>query len=221
MKPTLDLQQLSQQYEQLDHKARLRQIFRDFDRVLITSSFGTTSTILLHHLSQVQPHHPVHFIDTKYLFGETHDYKQALIDRWNLNVVTIEPTFNSHDFTKRDYTWTYAADDCCDMNKVQPLNRLKDSHDVWISGMMGGTNEHRENMPIFREGKDILRFYPFIDMTEEEASWYQLIYDLPAHPLAEEGYGSVGCTHCTVKGKGREGRWAGSGKTECGLHVSK
>ncbi|MDP5170782.1 MAG: phosphoadenylyl-sulfate reductase [Bacteroidia bacterium] len=210
---------LCENYSPLTPTQRLEKLFGEFDRVLVTSSFGTTSAILLHHLHKVKASHPVHFIDTRYHFKETHAYKNELASKWSLNVVDVRPKVNEHLFTRQDFTWAHHPDSCCYVNKVMPLDELKSTHDVWISGMLGGTTELRKKMPIFQWDGQILRFYPFINMTEEEAEWYRIIHELPSHPLEATGYASIGCTNCTVKGEGREGRWAGSNKKECGLHV--
>ena len=214
----MDLKTLCEKYSPYDHRSRLEKVFRDFDRVLVTSSFGTTSAILLHHLQQVQPEHPVVFIDTKFHFGETHRYKNTLSEQLGLNVLSIVPNRNENQFTEMDYTWAYQPDDCCYVNKVRPIDNLKKTHDVWISGMIGGASNTRKDLPIFREKDGIIRFYPFIDMTEEDAYYYRIVNELPTHPLEGKGYHSVGCTHCTRPGAGREGRWTGFKKTECGLH---
>ncbi|MEM8887583.1 MAG: phosphoadenylyl-sulfate reductase [Bacteroidota bacterium] len=215
----MDVNSLNKRYSDLEPKARLKQLFKDFDRVLVTSSFGTTSSIFLHLLHQVRPHHPIHFINTKYLFKETHAYRKELENRWNLNVVEVLPKRNENTFTALNYTWSKDPDACCHFNKVMPLDDLKSKHKVWISGMIGGTNENRKGKEIFRQSGDILRFYPLIDMGAQEAEWYKLMYELPQHPLKEKGFGSVGCEQCTIRGEGREGRWAGKEKTECGLHM--
>ena len=215
----MDIKTLCEQYSPYDYRERLVRLFREFDRVLVTSSFGTSSVILLHHLKEICPGHPIHFIDTRYHFEETYAYVEQLRQAWNLNVMAVQPRKNENLFTQFDYTWTYHPDRCCFVNKVMPLQNLKESHDVWISGMIGGTTDFRKNLPLFKADDTILRFYPFADMQAQEAEWYRLIHELPEHPLQAEGYGSVGCTHCTAKGEGREGRWAGKGKTECGLHT--
>ncbi|MEM7660457.1 MAG: phosphoadenylyl-sulfate reductase [Bacteroidota bacterium] len=214
----MDIKTLCAEYAPYDHRERLENIFRDFDRVLVTSSFGTTSAILLHLLHKVRPEHPIHFIDTRYHFRETHAYKDLLEDKWDLNVQSVAPSLNAHAYTRMNYTWTYEPDACCFVNKVEPLAPFKAGHDIWISGMIGGTNQFRRSMPLFREKDDMLRFYPLIDMDQEQAELYKTIFELPEHPLEAEGYGSVGCRQCTLKGAGREGRWAGFQKTECGLH---
>lgn len=215
----MNIKTLCDTYSPYGPLQRLEKLFAEFDRVLITSSFGTTSAILLHHLHKVKPEHPVHFIDTRYHFAETYAYKQSLTKQWGLNVVDVRPKANEHLFTKLNVTWSHHPDACCYVNKVMPLAALKATHNVWVSGMMGDGSDLRKKMPMFQWDGDLLRFYPFIDMTTQEAEWYRIIHELPQHPLEAKGYGSVGCTHCTSKGQGRSGRWAGQQKTECGLHV--
>ena len=96
----MDTKTLCEKYSPYDHRKRLETLFEDFDRVLITSSFGTTSAILLHLLQQVQPEHPVVFIDTKFHFNETHRYKNILSEQLDLNVLSIVPKSNENQFTQ-------------------------------------------------------------------------------------------------------------------------
>ncbi len=212
------LAELSAKYKPLEAKERIRAIFSDFDRVLITSSFGTTAAVMLHMLKEVKPGAEVHFIDTKYHFKETYEYARQLCADWNLSLVLVNPPKNEHSFTEFDYTWLHEPDACCHVNKVLPLEELKQQFDVWVSGMFAGTSATRQALPFFKQDPEILRFYPFADMTEEEANWYRIIYEIPSHPLEKKGYSSIGCEHCTRPGEGRSGRWAGTGKVECGLH---
>lgn len=216
---SMTLKTLCEAYSQYGPQKRLEEAFREFDRVLVTSSFGTTSAILLHLLSKVKPGIPIHMIDTGYLFPETIAYKETLRKRFNLNIIEVKPKQNEHLFTRLNYTWAHHPDLCCHFNKVEPMESLKQGYDLWISGMLGKTNSYRDTMPLFKKDGKLLRFYPLIDMTIEEAQAHQIIYELPKHPLEAKGYGSVGCKHCTVKGAGRSGRWAGQVKTECGLHI--
>ena len=87
-----------------------------------------------------------------------------------------------------------------------------------MSGVMKHQTAFRSDLKVFEMQGDLLKFHPNVDVTEEEFDAYLTIYDLPRHPLESQGFGSIGCTHCTVKGEGREGRWKGQDKTECGLH---
>ena len=78
--------------------------------------------------------------------------------------------------------------------------------------------DHREQMNIFEERRGIIKFNPMIDVSKAERDDYIREHNLPFHPLVSCGYSSIGCTHCTVPGEGRSGRWSGKPKTECGLH---
>ena len=215
-----NLKELNASYEGLLGTDRLKKVFDSFepDRILVTSSFGTTAAILLHQISQVAPDHPIYLTNTGYLFEETHDYKNKLIDRLGLNVVEVSAPDYQHRFTRQNDSWNYHPDLCCHINKVRPTEHLKKDRDVWVSGLMRYQNANRAKLRVFEPKDELLKFHPNIDMTEAEVSAYATIYELPLHPLMYEGFGSIGCTHCTTRGEGREGRWIKSDKTECGLH---
>jgi len=217
----MDYSIINKDYKKSGPKERIERLFDEYDEkdILITSSFGTTSAVLLHVISQVKPDHPIYFIDTNYLFKETIEYKNQLTDRLSLNVIDVQPQSNKHRFTNENKTYQYHHNLCCFINKVQPLNEVKANHKIWISGLLAYQNANRQNLNIFESKKGILKFHPILDMTKNEVELYHYIYDLPQHDLLNDGYSSLGCTHCTQKGAEREGRWSGVSKTECGLHV--
>lgn len=188
-------------------------------KALVTTSFGTTSAILLHILSRVNPEHPIHFIDTGFLFKETHEYKEELIERYDLNVVTHRSEQKKIDLAKEHKMWEVNPDLCCSYNKVEPLEKVKPNHLVWVSGLIGYQNSFRNGLDIFQERSDIYRYNPLIDWTKAMVEEYFDSFHLPRHPLEREGFKSMGCIHCTEKGSDREGRWIGTSKTECGLHL--
>ncbi len=215
------LDKMNEKYAKLTPEERLREFYNDFDteKVLITSSFGTSSVFLLQLLSNVNRKQKVHFIDTLYLFQETIEYKDKLSKMLGLEIVSVLPNPMDHEFTLRNETWKTDPDFCCMINKVNPLNKIKPNFEVWVSGVMAHQNTFRRNMKIF-EQNGMLKFNPILDVTEEQVKDFIRKNKLPEHPLVKRGFGSVGCTHCTVKGEGRNGRWAGTGKTECGIHVN-
>jgi phosphoadenosine phosphosulfate reductase len=108
---------------------------------------------------------------------------------------------------------------CCSINKVEPLEGLKKLYSVWVSGLMEWQTNHRSSLDIFEQRNDILKFYPLLDISRKERDNFIKDHHLPFHPLISKGYYSIGCTHCTLPGKGREGRWNNNPKTECGLHL--
>ena len=215
----MDINQLNDKYKNFSPKERMTELFQDFDSVLFTSSFGTTAAYLLHLVNEIKPSLPIYFLDTTYHFAETIHYKNQLTEQLKLNVVDILPEAWKNEFTKKDETWTKDQDLCCSINKVEPMDRIKVGHKIWISGLLGYQNKHRKSLPIFEQKDDIIKFYPIIDLSEQEMEQYFTKHQLPKHPLQSQGYESIGCAQCTVKGKGREGRWTNTSKTECGLHL--
>jgi phosphoadenosine phosphosulfate reductase len=102
---------------------------------------------------------------------------------------------------------------------VEPLDKIKPNFQVWVSGLMSSQNNYRGTLKVFEEKEGVLKFYPLVDLKEQDAFDYIKKNNLPEHPLLKAGFSSVGCFHCTVAGKGRSGRWVNKSKTECGLHL--
>ena len=172
----------------------------------------------MHLLHQVRPTQKVHFINTTYHFSETLAYKDQLEQLYGLNVVEILPEKVQNDLTREEQWWKDHPRMCCAINKVAPLEPVKAKHKIWISGLMAYQTPFRAGLRVFEQQGDIMKFHPFVDIDEGEFLYYLSYHNLPRHPLEEKGYGSIGCLHCTEVGEGREGRWKGSDKTECGLH---
>lgn len=217
-----DVERLNCIFSSMTPEERIRAFYSNqslsANRVLLTSSFGTTAVFLLHLFHRENINQPVHFLDTTYHFEETLQYKAELTRLFGLEIIELKPEEWKNKFTREHQLWQTDPDLCCSVNKVEPLISIKKQADVWVSGLMSWQNEHRKEIDIFQKKDGILKFYPIIDVSEEEANDYLEKFNLPAHPLKPLGYESIGCKHCTFKGRGRSGRWAGSAKTECGLH---
>lgn len=211
--------ELNKKYSSLSPEERIKELYNDFSKILFTSSFGTTAIYLLHLFSKVNPEQEIYFLDTTYHFLETLEYKKQLTEKYKLNVIDLKGDDWRNKFTRDDKTWEKDPDLCCSVNKVEPLEKIKPEFEIWVSGLMKSQNEHRAELKIFEQKSGIIKFYPIIDITEKEATKYIKENKLPEHPLTSQGYNSVGCTHCTTKGKSREGRWINKSKTECGLHL--
>lgn len=215
----MKIEELNKKYLPLSPLERIREVYKDFSKVLYTSSFGSTAAYLIHLFSKANPGQMIHFLDTTYHFPETLDYKNKLKELLGLRVVELKGDEFRNNFTRSDETWKKDADLCCSINKVEPLEKIRPFYEVWVSGLMHSQNQYRSQLKIFEERNGIIKFYPIIDMKEEEAEQYILENNLPQHPLKDKGYNSIGCIHCTAKGKSREGRWIDKSKTECGLHL--
>jgi len=219
----VNLKYLTEKYRLLSPLDRIRHFYKEFrvEDVLVTSSFGTSSAILLHHISRVRKDQLVHFIDTTYLFDQTYQYKNDLSEKLGLTVKIITPEQWKNDFTTKDETWQNDPDLCCSVNKVEPMDRVKASHKLWVSGLMAYQTPFRKGLDLFEKDGDIIKFYPLIDVQPYFVRGYINKYDLPKHPLLKDGFASVGCKQCTDRSTDRSGRWNASGKSECGLHIRK
>lgn len=217
---SVQMKKINKSLSSAHNDVRIAHILNKYrEKVLITTSFGTTSALLIHMISRIRQNHPIHFINTGYLFPETLEYKDQLIERYGINVIDHVPDEEKHRITKEDKLWKSNPDLCCHYNKVEPLEKIKHGHKVWISGLIGYQNSYRSGLEILQQKEDLYRFYPLIDWTPEMVDDYFESFGIPRHPLERFGYDSIGCTHCTEKGTGRDGRWGDSGKTECGLHL--
>ena len=214
-----NLKTLNEKYKKLSPVERIKEIYNDFDDILLSSSFGTTAVFQLYLFYKAEVRQPVHFINTSYHFKETLDYKKKLTKLFDLEVIDILPDKKQNEFSKSGELWRYDPDQCCQINKVEPFEKVRDRYELWVSGLMSWQSSHREKLDIFEEKKGIIKFYPILDVPEEEALKVIEENKLPIHPLKPLGYESIGCKHCTLKGKKRKGRWAQTVKTECGLHL--
>jgi phosphoadenosine phosphosulfate reductase len=195
-------------------------------RIALVSSFGSESAVLLHMISVIDRALPVVFIDTGKLFWETHAYRSMLVDRLGLtNIRTIAP--DADDLRLHDPDGGLHARDadlCCHIRKVAPLAGALEGYQAWISGRKrfhGGVRKHIQTLE-FLDGR--LKVEPLARFNASDIEAYMSHFDLPRHPLVAEGYRSIGCMPCTVKGGSadnpRAGRWMGQAKTECGIHWS-
>jgi phosphoadenosine phosphosulfate reductase len=212
---------LNARYQPLHFEERIRLLYEDYrpEEVLVTSSFAATSAYFLHIISRIQPRQKIAFIDTGYHFPETLEYKKYLEQKLGLTTFDVRAEDWKHQFTVNEKTYLSDPDFCCSINKVEPLDAVKPDYRIWASSLMGWQTDHRAGLGIFEERRGIIKFNPMIDVTREARDAYIREHDLPFHPLVAQGYSSIGCTHCTVKGEGRSGRWLGKPKTECGLHL--
>ncbi len=195
-------------------------------RLALVSSFGAESAVLLHMAAQIDPSIPVLFLDTGMLFGQTLDYRQKLAAQLGLSDVRdLRPRYNDlavHD--PGQDLWKSDTDACCHIRKVLPLDHALEDFDAWITGRKRFHGGARMRLKVVEEAAGKVKFNPLANWTKAELDAYAEEHHLPAHPLVEFGYPSVGCWPCTQPADSddlRAGRWAGSDKTECGIHVPR
>lgn len=218
---------LNREFGDLDAAALISKAVKTWfpERVALVSSFGTESAVLLHLLSRVSPTTPVIFIDTGKVFGETKRYRDTLIAGLGLkDVRSITP--ESSDLSAEDpdgMLFSTDPDRCCYLRKVLPLERALDGFDAWFTGRKRYQGGSRDDLPIFEFQDGRIKINPLASWDRDRLTDYLDLHDLPRHPLEDDGFLSVGCMPCTERVSDpddvRSGRWAGSGKTECGIHT--
>jgi phosphoadenosine phosphosulfate reductase len=181
-------------------------------RLVMACSFQKEESVLIDMLMAIEPRARVFTIDTSALFPETYEVWRKLEDRYKLAVEVF-------DASSMNGPWS--PENCCGPRKVAALDRALKGVEGWITGIRREQAPGRSEAPKeeWQEARGIWKFNPLADWTEDEVWRYVLEHELPYNPLHDRGYQSIGCAPCTVPGVGREGRWAGQDKTECGLHV--
>jgi phosphoadenosine phosphosulfate reductase len=183
---------------------------RHHPRLVMACSFQKEESILIDMLMEIEPRARVFTIDTGVLFPETYDLWRKIEERYGLEVEV------------HDASGPWSAENCCGEAKVSALNQALEGTEAWITGIRREQSPTRANAePVERdEARGIWKFNPLVVWTEKDVWSYLSERGLPYNPLHDQGYASIGCAPCTLPGSGREGRWAGSEKTECGLHVA-
>jgi phosphoadenosine phosphosulfate reductase len=182
------------------------------DGLVVACSFQKEESVLLDLLLPIAPDVRVFTIDTGVLFPETLETWRAFEARWGVRVEVFD--------AKADPPWTGNGHCCSNGAKAQALERALEGAEAWVTGL------RREQAPTRAEveeiGRDeargIWKVNPLADWTGKDVWAHIAAHDLPYNPLHDRGYASIGCAPCTQPGEGREGRWAGQDKTECGLH---
>ena len=186
-------------------------------RLCVTASLG--DAVLAHVANQAVPGVQITLLDTGYLFAETAWYADELRHRFGFDLRVVTPAADAPT-----NLWQTDTDACCAARKVEPLERALSDRDAWVTGLRRSDSPSRRTAPFVHHDllRNVVKINPLAAWTDAHVVTYVAAYDLPDHPLAERGYPSIGCWPCTrpvADGDDqRSGRWAGSGKTECGLH---
>ncbi|HEY7116047.1 MAG TPA: phosphoadenylyl-sulfate reductase [Tepidisphaeraceae bacterium] len=203
------------------------------DEVVATSSFGAESALMIHLAIQHKPDIRIVMIDTGYLFPETWRHMEEMRRRFNLNVWVYrtkhDPIMWLREHGEGDPTWRNDDKKCCAANKNEPMDRaMKELRPkAWLRGIRRDQAKTRE-LARFVEWDERHNCYavsPLLNWSGKEIYQYMKQHELPYHPLYEKGYPSIGCnplscTRAIQPGEDpRAGRWAGSGKVECGINL--
>jgi phosphoadenosine phosphosulfate reductase len=182
-------------------------------QLTMACSFQKEESVLVHMLLEAEPAARVFTIDTGVLFPETLSTWRAFEERFGFEVEVQDARSDAEP-------WTVAR--CCGEAKVEALERGLEGVEAWITGIRREQASSREGARKLEhdERRGIWKVNPLADWTEKDLWRYIHEHELPYHPLHDQGYASIGCAPCTQPGGGREGRWAGQDKTECGIHVA-
>jgi phosphoadenosine phosphosulfate reductase len=195
------------------------------DRICLTSSMSDAA--LIHLVSKVKPGIDVLFVDTGYHFAETIGTRDAVEAVYPVNVINVTPSRTvaeqERDLGPRLYGRN--PDLCCHLRKVEPLSRALEGYMAWFSGVRRDETTSRRNMRAVEwdRRRGMVKVNPLLNWTEAELADYIADNGVLVNPLHFDDYPSIGCAPCTrpvAPGEDpRSGRWAGLGKTECGIHL--
>ena len=184
----------------------------EHEQLVFLCSFQKEESVILDELLGAAPHTRVVTIDTGVLFPETLQTWRAFEERFGV-AIEVEDAANA------EHPWT-GPEHCCGAAKVAGLERALDGADAWVTGVRREQAATRAEAQLVEVDptRGIAKYNPLAFWTEKDL-WSRIVErDLPYHPLHDQGYSSIGCAPCTRPGSGREGRWAGLDKTECGIH---
>jgi phosphoadenosine phosphosulfate reductase len=191
-------------------------IERHGERAVLLCSFQKEESVLLDELLRISGRVDcvrIVTIDTGVLFEETLQTWREFEERFGVSIEV-------QDASNLDQPWT-GPEHCCSQAKVDALERALTGADGWITGLRREQGPTRAETELIErdEQRELWKYNPLAHWTDKDL--WRRIYEreLPYHPLHDQGYESIGCAPCTQPGSGREGRWAGTEKTECGLHV--
>lgn len=200
---------------------------RHRDKLMLSTSFGVQSAVMLHLVVSQIPQIPVIFVDTGYLFPETYRFAQELTERLDLNLKTYVPRQTAaQQEALYGKQWEQELEELTrynQINKVEPMNRAVTELGAtgWLSGLRRKQSSTREHRKVAEQQNKIMKVYPIIDWTDRDIYNYLTENNLPYHPLWDMGYVSVGDWHSTSKlgaGMSEEDTRFNGLKRECGLH---
>jgi phosphoadenosine phosphosulfate reductase len=203
------------------------------DSLVMSSSFGAESALLLHMATRAKPDIKVVFVDTGFLFPETHAFMEQLRQRLDLNIWAYrtrqDPFQYLKDAGETDFTIRNDVERCCGVNKNEPFERAM--RELQPKAWLRGSRRNPADTRAARKPVEwSMRFgcyavSPLLSWTRKDIHQYMKAHDLPYHPLFDQGYASIGCNPqtCTrpvqIGEDARAGRWSGTNKIECGLHL--
>jgi phosphoadenosine phosphosulfate reductase len=191
-------------------------------RLYVACSFQKEASVILDMLVKIEPEAHFFVLDTGVLFKETYETWKKIEERYGIEIdvykgMSLERQAELHG----DELWNSDPDACCGIRKVGPMEQALSRVDGWVAGLRREQSPSRAGTPKVHwdEKHGLWKANPLADWTEKQVWSYIFENDVPYNELHDRGYASIGCTHCTLPAGGRDGRWAGTDKIECGLHA--
>jgi len=195
--------------------------------VAISSAFGVEGMALIDMASRARQSFRLFTLDTEFLFPETYNLMDQVEQRYGITVERVYPLISPEEQERvhGPALWQTNPDQCCDLRKVEPLRRKLDGLRAWITSIRRDQTASRANAGKIEWDRQfgLVKINPIADWSSRQVWQYIREHDVPYNPLHARNYPSIGCTHCTRAVRPgedpRAGRWSGSSKTECGLHM--
>jgi len=200
-----------------------------FPSIVLACSFGPEDVVLWDMIYQINPKASLFYLDTDFLFKETHDVRQRMIAKYLLapdQLIEVKPDLTPEQQAGKfgEALWLRQPDQCCKMRKIEPLTNVLKNYSAWVTGIRRDQAPTRANSKLVEwDAKfELVKFNPLAAWTNDDVWAYIRAHNVPYNILHDQNYPSIGCTHCTAMVKPgedpRSGRWKNSEKTECGLH---
>jgi len=214
-------------FEAMSAEEVLRWAYAEFgDRLCLTCSWQKQSSALVHMVSELGLDIDVIELDTHLFFRESYETREALVQRYGLKLLRPDIiTVAQQHRQEGPNLWERDPDRCCHIRKVEPLLRVLEPYDSWISGIRRDQSPSRADTPKVQwsDRYGVWKIHPLADWDEKRVWSYIQVNEIPYNPLHDVGYRSIGCIPCTrptrLDEEERAGRWAGSDKLECGIHL--
>jgi phosphoadenosine phosphosulfate reductase len=196
-------------------------------KLTMATAFGPEGCCLIHMLAEIDPGLRIFNLDTGYQFQETLDLRERIKDRYGIEVEMVRPDLTVEEYEKEHGgpLYTLRPDQCCNDRKMIPLRRAVVGYEAWISAIRRDQTADRGKADVVQwDAKfSLVKVNPLLNWTKKDVWGFIHKHSIPYNPLHDDGYPSIGCRPCTspvAEGEDeRAGRWAGTKKKECGLHV--
>jgi phosphoadenosine phosphosulfate reductase len=198
-----------------------------FPRLTMATAFGAEGCCLIHMLAEIEPAVHIFNLETGYQFPETLELRERIKERYGIEVEFVRPesTVAEYEADHGGPLYRIRPDQCCHDRKIVPLRRHLVGYEAWISAIRRDQTRDRAAASVVQwDAKfNLIKLNPLLNWTRRDVWSFITENNIPYNPLHDRHYPSIGCWPCTQPvtegGDERSGRWAGTGKKECGLHV--